>query len=237
MQIHDVAEFRGRVIPPPAFYIEDILPMEGVMLLFGSAKVGKSWMSKQIGMSIATGTSYLGFRTMQAKVLIVQFEISITAYQWRIKQMMDQHYGIEEGLMYIASPGMMFMEQREQFESLVQSIDPVQPQVIILDCLQSCFGGDENDSHDIARFISQVETLKRRYRASIILVHHSRKGPQLGSFADLARGQSKLTGWPDTLIYMHKQPTGVQLQFLARQATRELPNINVRFQNTIFVRR
>jgi len=239
MEVHDVSDFIERTIPPPEFYVQDLLPKQGVMLLFGSPKVGKSWLSKQLAFSIATGDEFLGFSTLQSKVLIIQFEISVIAYQWRLKKLLGL-YTLNQGCMYALSPGQMYIEEQENFNNLAHAVRTISPNVLILDCLQACFGGDENDSKDMGKFIGRVEELKRQNvenNLAVVVVHHSRKSPSMSSFADTARGQSKLTGWVDTIVHMAKQPNGVQLQIMSRQSTRELNNINIRFNNGIFERR
>jgi RecA-family ATPase len=241
MEIHDVASYRTMTIPPPEFYVQDILPKQGIMLLFGSPKVGKSFIAKQLGFSIATGDEFLGFPTAQCKTMIAQFEISRRAYQWRLKRMLESYAGLNEGHLFTTSPGQLYLDQDENFNPFALDVRRIAPNVLILDCLQACFGGDENDSKDIGRFIGKIEELKRQNidnDMAVVIIHHSRKAAGVTSFADVARGQSKLTGWVDTLVYMYKQPGGVQLQFMARQSTGELHNLNIRFTPTgIFERR
>lgn len=85
MEIHDVSEYVHWNLPRPQFYIQDILPKQGTMLLYGSPKVKKSWLSEYMAFCVATGTPFLGFTTEQARVLIAQFEISPLAYAWRLR--------------------------------------------------------------------------------------------------------------------------------------------------------
>lgn len=223
-------------MPQPEFYIQDILPKLGIMLLFGSPKAGKSWLVEDMGYCIATGNDWLGFRTEQARTLIVQFEISPLAYYWRLRSM-SRHFELQESMLYEASPGLMYIDEEENFNRLAAAVREIQPKVIILDCLAACFGGDENDSRDMATLIRNISQLRTENEASIVLVHHTRKTPSLSSFAEMARGQSRLAGWVDTLVYMAHQPSGIQLQFMARQSSRELPNLNIQFDNYLWSRR
>lgn len=240
MQITDAHIYKNITIQPPKYYIKDILPEEGIMLLFGAPKLGKSWLAKQAAFSIATGKDFLGLPTKQAKVLIVQFEIAIRAYQWRLKTLLQGAYkDLEPSHLYTASPGQMNLDDDEVFEPFANVIESIHPNVIVLDCLQACFGGDENSSRDIGEFISNIEKLKARNNAAIILVHHSRK-TQAGtaSTSNDARGQSRISGWVDTLCSMNKKPNCVELNFMARQATRELPDLKINFgtDNTFTIR-
>lgn len=233
MDVHDVSEYVTWHVQRPEFYVQDILPKQGVMLLYGSPKIGKSWLSQYMAFCISVGIPWLGFNTEQARTMIVQFEISPLAYLWRLKDMAEQ-FELQRGMLYELSPGLMYIEEQENFNRLSATIRTVQPKVIVLDCLAACFGGDENDSRDMARLINNINQLREENEASVVLVHHTRKSPSISSFAEMARGQSRLAGWVDSLVYMARQPTGIQLQCMARQASRDIPNINIYMDNYIW---
>lgn len=200
------------------------------MLVYGNPKVKKSWLVQHLAYCISVGEPWLGFRTEQARVLIAQFEISSIAYAWRLRYM-ARNFHLQNQMLYETSPGLMYLEDTENYNRFAAAIRPIHPNVIILDCLAACFGGDENDSRDIARFIEIVDSLRSEHQASLVIVHHTNKNLLSTSSVDRARGHSRLTGFVDTLCFMLEQPSGVQLQFKARQATRELNNLNVRFHD------
>ena len=233
MEIHDVSQYIHLNLPRPQFYIQDILPKQGVMLLYGSPKVRKSWLSEYMAFCISLGIECLGLRTEQARVFIAQFEISPIAYHWRLRDM-AQHFELQEGFLYETSPMLMYLNEEENFNRFLAALRTINPRVIILDCLAACFGGDENDSRDVAQFIERMSILKQEFEASLIIVHHTNKSNLIPSSVDRARGHSRLAGWVDTLVYMAEQPTGVQLQIKARQATRDMHNINILFENYLW---
>lgn len=226
--IYDVADYVQMHIPRPVFYVHDILPREGVMMMYGAPKVKKSWLVQHLGYCIGTGTEWLGFHTTQARVLLCQFEISESSFADRIR-CMSVHYPIQNGCYYVVSPGLTYLDQDEVYNRFAAFIRPIAPQVIILDCLAACFGGDENNGADMARLIEKMAALKTEHHASLILIHHTNKNILTTSSVDKARGHSRLAGWVDTLAYMVEQPNGIQIQYKARQATRELQNHNIQF--------
>lgn len=236
MIVHDVSEYVTWDIPRPEFYIQDILPKQGVMLIYGNPKVKKSWLVQHMAYCLSVGEEWLGFRTEQARTLLAQFEIAPIAYAWRLKDM-ARNFTLQSQMLYETSPMLMYLDDRENYNRFAAGIREIQPKIIVLDCLAACFGGDENDGHDIANFIEKISNLKSEHEASVIIVHHTNKNLLSSSSVDRARGHSRLAGWVDTLLYMAEQPSGVQLQFKARQSTRELRNINVEFTNYSWVRR
>ena len=234
MAIHDVFEYIHWTLPHPVFYIEDILPQTGTMLVYGDPKVKKSWLVEHIGYSIATGTNWIGFRTVPARVLMCQFEVSPYSYQYRLKLMSRHFANIGQPNTYFEmTRPITYLEHDELYNSFNAEIreSNCQPQVIILDCMSACFGGDENSGEQMAAFIERISTLKQNYNASLILVHHANKNILNPSSVSKARGHSRLTGWVDTLLYMAEIGNGVQLQIKARQSIHDIPNINIQFRD------
>jgi RecA-family ATPase len=228
MLTHDIAEYITWNVARPEFYVKDVLPKQGVMLIYGEPKVKKSWLAQYLGFCIATGTDWLGMRTEQARTLIANFEISPLSYHWRLKDM-GRHFQMQNLMFYESSPMLMYLDDEHNFNEFAEGVRAIRPKVIILDCMAASFGGDENDGQQVARWIEKISAIKTENDASVVIIHHTNKNMLSGSSVDRARGHSRLTGWVDTLCYMALQPTGVQLQFKARQATRDVPNINVEF--------
>lgn len=233
MDVHDVSELIQWTIPRPEFYVQDILPKEGVMLVYGDPKIKKSWLVQHMAYCLAVGVEWLGFRTEQSRVLLANFEISWRAYVWRLKDM-SRNFTLQSQMLYETSPMLMFLDEEANFNRFRAMIREVQPKVIILDCLAGSFGGDENNGEQMARWIGRMNELRLENNSSLVIVHHTNKNLLSTSSVDRARGHSRLAGWVDTLVFMAPQPAGVQLQFKARQATRELRNLNIRFHDYLW---
>lgn len=239
MILNDVSEYVYRDLKPPMFFIEDILPQGGVLLLFGGPKVMKSWMSQQMGYAIATGKEWMGFISRQGKVIMFQFEISPIAYWLRLKLQYQHYPELKRGCGQYFEHSQLGMDlgNDEDFKHIAAHLIDTKPDVIFLDCLAACFKGDENSSKDMSDFIERINMLRNICGSAVVLVHHSRKMPALSSFAETARGAGRLAGWVDTLACLTSISSNKkQLQFMARQAVRELPPLDVTFQNHLFVR-
>jgi RecA-family ATPase len=235
LAIHDVSVYIQQEVPRPPFYIDELLPQEGSMLIYGDPKVKKSWLVESMGYAIATGTEWLGFHTNQARFLLNQFEISSYAYHNRLR-LMGRHFTVEPNMFFENTHTLMYLDDDRTFNTFMAEIreSGVTPQIVAMDCLSACFGGDENDGEQMASFIQRMSTIKDEFHCSIIIVHHANKNQLNPSTVSRARGHSRLTGWVDTLLYMAEQPTGVQLQFKARQAANELHSVNIQFENHLW---
>jgi len=59
MPILTAAELMKLEFPPPQWLVEGLLP-EGLTVLSGAPKVGKSWLSLQIALSVTTASPLFG---------------------------------------------------------------------------------------------------------------------------------------------------------------------------------
>lgn len=149
---------------------------------------------------------------------------------------MNHRFTVEPMMLYLTSPGIMFLEQDEVFNPFKEQVDAIDPRVIILDCLSGFYGGDENDGAQISGIIRKISQLQNDFTRSVVVIHHSNKN-LMATGIDKSRGHSKLVGWVDTIIHMVNQPNSKQLQFgKVRHANAETHSINIAFENVLWRR-
>jgi RecA-family ATPase len=230
-QFHDVTEYVTQAIPHPPFVIQDLLPQEGAMLIYGAPGVMKSFVAQHQGFSVSAGIPWLGFRTTQARTALINFEISVPTYHDRLVRMATQITAPQQSF-YVATANYTYINEDLNFIALMEALRLIQPQHLILDCMSGFFGGDENSGVEMSALIAKFILIREEFHCSMTIIHHSNKNLLTLSPMDRARGHSKLTGWVDTILYMIKQPTGVQIQFgKTRHAMTEIRPLNIVFQN------
>lgn len=235
MPIHDVSEYVHWNLPAPEFYIQHLLAKRGSMMLYGQAGARKSWMAQYIGFCIATGSEWLGFNTEQARVLLVNFEISPIAYAVLRLRPMEQRFQLQPMYLYEYSPGITPLEEDEPYSLFAQEVRAIHPQVLILDCLQGCYVSDENDMARASLWVRNVSRLQQELDMAIIVIHHSNKSI-ISTSLNRVRGTTRFTAWVDTVINIAEQPTGTQLQFEKYRLSMlpVLHNLNTQFQDYIW---
>ncbi len=82
--IFSAADLQGRVFPPIKWIVPDILP-EGLTLLAGKPKLGKSWLSLDIAVAVASGGSVLGRECEPGPVLCLALEDNQRRLQRRLQ--------------------------------------------------------------------------------------------------------------------------------------------------------
>ena len=71
------------------FIVEGLIP-QGVTLLGGASKVGKSWLMLRLGLQVAQGLPLWGLRTQRCDVLYLSLEDTMSRLQNRLYRLTDE---------------------------------------------------------------------------------------------------------------------------------------------------
>jgi hypothetical protein len=91
---------------------------------------------------------------------------------------------------------------RHRLSDTVQNLQPV---LLILDPLIRLHRVDENDATQIATLLSYLRELQRQFQLAILLVHHARKDSNGSRPGQALRGSSELHGWGDSNLYLRRK--------------------------------
>jgi RecA-family ATPase len=239
LPIHDTSTWVHEDIILPPYYIANLLIKEGSMMIYGGAGAKKSWLVQHMSMCLSTGTEWLGMHTERARVLLVNAEISPSAFVVYRLRPMERNFHLQPFSHITWSPDedsmQLALENELSANAFLEMVRPFEPNVIILDCLQGVYLGDENDMETAGRWVRNVRRIQHELHCAIIIVHHTNKNPLATGMGKL-RGTSRFAAWVDTLIYMCPQPNGIQLQFdkYRLSAVPELPNLDIDFNDYLW---
>jgi hypothetical protein len=99
-------------------------------------------------------------------------------------------------------------KDRERLSNTVQAL---QPRLLILDPLIRLHRLDENDASQIAALLSYLRQLQRAFRVAVLVVHHARKDANGARPGQALRGSSELHGWGDSNLYMRRRGAHLSL--------------------------
>jgi hypothetical protein len=186
------AFLRLKLVQSP-FYIKDWLPHHARMMMFGGAKAGKSVLAVQLARCIALGEPFLGMQTNPGRVLYLQHELGIETLQERVRKTGQTYENVFFGTTFS-----MPLDTTGGQKILADTLDAVQPQVLIIDPVYKVISGDENEAHDmmqVTNFLDSMLELHESDGLSIVLMHHMGKDPDRGG-----RGSSIWEGWVDSYL-------------------------------------
>lgn len=156
---------------PITFLVDDLLP-QGLHLLAGAPKIGKSWMALWLCLRVAQGEPLWNFPTHPCEVLYLCLEDSFQRIQSRLFDLTED-----------APPTLHFAVMAEQLHSgLVEQIEQFLKEhpstgLIVIDTLQRIrtMSNDANPYANDYRDIGVLKGLADRHHIAVLLIHHLRK--------------------------------------------------------------
>ncbi len=184
-------------LPATKFVIKDLLP-QGLAIIGGAPKVGKSWLMLDWCVRIAKGETIWNFPTTKGTTLYVSLEDTASRLQERLLSVTDEapnvffttfSFKIGEGI-------------EEQIESFVT--DHPGTALIVIDTFQMIRNTGSEVSY--ASDYNEIEILKKlaeELKITILLVHHLRKQGDSDPF-NMLSGTNGLAGGVDTMFVLDK---------------------------------
>ncbi len=186
-------------LPEPPWTVDGVLG--GLGLLWGEAGVGKSFVACSFAAAVVTGRPWLGHRVHGGPVVYIAGEGGAASVARRLDAAISALHCCdpEDGAvpLWICSPGVDLVSGPAE---LLQVVGEVVPQLLIVDTLARCFGGDENSSQDMGKFVHTLDMLRELWGGSVLVVHHANKTDGVGSRR--VRGSSVLYGAVDVSMQL-----------------------------------
>lgn len=182
------------------YIVKGVLDAGAMSVVYGPSNSGKTFFALDLAYHIALGAPWRGRRIRQTAVLYLAAEGG-AGVKNRFAALKQEH-GVLDVPMALRRAGLDLLHDKADLQEVVDLADEVRakapslPLVIVIDTLSRIMaGGDENNAADMTALIRNVDTIRERTGAHIMLVHHTGKDTARG-----ARGHSSLRAATDTEI-------------------------------------
>lgn len=215
---------------------ERLIPAQGIVLLIGPPKSGKSYLALDIARRVTVGAPFLNRITPRPRrVLYLQLDTSEPVWRDRLRCL--QHaLPFNDNLTFLhpdSVPMPFDITDRNTQLQLRHVIEEVNPAMVVIDVLREIHNADENDATEMRKVAICLQHCLHD-RAALVL-HHTRK---LNPDYDLdinpisaARGSSYLTGRVDACWLMYDNLLSIASRFAEpmRVSYQTEPNGMLRF--------
>ena len=183
-------EIMTTVYKPIEFVIDNLIG-QGLYILAGAPKVGKSWLSLDICLSIAKGEKVLEHETKCGTALYLCLEDSFERIQKRLYELTDEptdnlHFAIMANTI-----GSGLENQIEKFKYEHSDL-----KIVVIDTMQMIRESTENSYSSDYKELSILKSLADKLKIAIVLVHHTRKCSDSDPF-NMISGSTGLSGCVD----------------------------------------
>lgn len=238
IRFKSIHEIMNTDYPPLKWAVKGIIP-EGLTILAGRPKFGKSWLMLGLGYAIATGIPAWGFgETEQGSVYYLALEDSDRRIQDRVKSMEGYFDTYPKDFQVVFD----FPRIGKGFLREVGKIIKNDPNIrcIIVDTLQKIRpksnGGKRNLYQAEYEDYERVQRLAIEAGVPIICIHHTKKsvkGAKLDNPMDEMSGSTGIQGVADTLIVCVRDGNKGVMHVTGREVDEEdYPMEFVRFNMT-----
>lgn len=184
-------------LPPLEWLIKGILPAKGVALIYGPSGSGKSFVTFDLALAVANGSTWFDYTVNQAPVVYIalegQFGFKLRLEAW------ERHHGKNAPAEY-----KMVLQDFKLTDPLhLAKLIKVLPKgaLIIIDTLnRTSPTSDENLSSDMGLILEAARKLQEATEGLVLIVHHSGKSAAAGP-----RGHSSLYANCDAIIEVTRQ--------------------------------
>ena len=192
-------DLQNRTYEPTHFLVDELIP-EGLHILAGAPKIGKSWLALWLCLCVAQGQPLWNFATTQGEVLYLSLEDSFQRIQTRLFDLTEDapptlHFAI------MADTLKRGLEQQiEQFLT-----EHPTTKLVVIDTLQRvrAAGGDGNLYANDYQDIGLLKQLADKRHIAILLIHHLRKLHDDDPM-NMISGSTGLSGATDSSFVLQK---------------------------------
>jgi hypothetical protein len=186
----------------PGYLIKGLIPREGLAVIWGPSKCGKTFWVFDLMMHVALGWLYRG-RAVEAGTVVYiacEGERGLAA---RKEAFRTARLALEDPPFYLLTTR---LDLQGQIDTLVADIAAQIPDgpcaAIVLDTLNRSIRGSESKDEDMSAYIAAADVLRDRFKCAVVIIHHC------GVNDARPRGHTSLTGAVDAQIAVKRNPAG-----------------------------
>ena len=195
-------------IPPTRYLVDDLIP-EGLSILAGQAKAGKSFLTLDLAASIASGEPFLGRNATKRKVLYCNLESNPGQTKARLQMVKGEFYDFPEDLHIIHDLPPLAVGG---LKVIRKAVEKLKPELVIFDTWQKIRSdaGPKNATAYAKEYLELSDLRNALYvdlGVSVLLIHHLKQVAK-GAMTDpvqLLNGSSAVGGAVDTILVLHRE--------------------------------
>ncbi|SDX68664.1 AAA family ATPase [Thiocapsa roseopersicina] len=182
--------------PAAQYRIKRVLPAEGIAVIYGPPKSGKTFIVLDAAAAITEGREWFGYRTRPCPIVYVGLEgEGGLSQRWQAYRLVKGDTGKDRLKFVTAQLSLLLADDITDLANAIKAAR-ADAGIVVIDTLNAASpGADENSSVDMGRIIAAAKRLQATLGGLVLLVHHAGKELSRG-----LRGHSSLSGAVDAIL-------------------------------------
>ena len=208
------AELKAKTFPPLKVLVDPVIT-EGVTILAGREKIGKSWLLLDVAIAVCEGTAAAGcWLADQHDVLVLALEDGEKRLQRRLQKLIGNEPWPEN--LYLKTEAPRLDDGLDKFlKTWTERAN--NPGLVIIDTLQLIrpIRRDQRYADDTAD-LKALKVIADDLDVAIVLIHHLRKAAADGDAFDMISGSTGLAAGADATIVVQRHPSNEGFELYMR---------------------
>lgn len=201
LQIYDCDYIMNTQMVQIPYIIEKMI-YQGLYILAGAPKIGKSWFALELCLSVAEGRQFLKHESNCGQALYLSLEDSLLRLQNRLYEFTDEAV---DNLSFAIMAESIGNGLEEQIENAKQSLPNLK--IVVIDTLQKIRESTDLSYSSDYKELSVLKNLADKLGIAILLVHHTRKCFDSDPF-NMISGTTGLSGCVDGSMVLVESKRG-----------------------------
>lgn len=182
------------------YVIKNLIPREGLIVVWGPPKCGKSFWVSDLALHVALGWSYRGRRVEAGAVVYVTcegqsgFPARIEAFRSRKLPHNDTDTLSDPPFFLLPTRLDLVADTDALIADISAQLEETGCILIVIDTLNRSLVGSESRDEDMSAYVRACDRLREAFKCAVIVVHHC------GTNDQRPRGHTSLTGATDAQI-------------------------------------
>jgi hypothetical protein len=177
------------------YLVKNLIPREGLVVVWGPPKCGKSFWAFDLLMHVALGWEYRGLRVKGGRVVYCALE-GQNGFTRRVEAYRRKHPKSKGAPFHLMSTPLDLIRDHKALIASIRTQLPagVKPVAVAIDTLNRSLNGSESKDEDMAAYVRAADAIRAAFDCVVIVIHHC------GINSERPRGHTSLTGAADVQI-------------------------------------
>lgn len=185
------------------YLVKGLLPREGLVVVWGPPKCGKSFWTFDMVLHVALGWEYRDRRVQSGTAVYVACEgergLGARTEAFRVQKLDHE----ADPPFYLLTTRLDLVAEVDELIADVRiAIDADCCSAIVIDTLNRSIAGSESRDEDMSAYVRAADQLREAFHAAVIIIHHC------GINGERPRGHTSLTGACDAQIAVRREADG-----------------------------